>query len=417
MPDNRPSLTSLIESRERVRTQAENLLERRKAAGVSELSGPDAIKFRAMLADLRDFDEDIESRRHDDERGQIPERFARLGRGSRMNPRAASLLSPVTFSDEQLREAHDRARRGEAVSLETRAPGFSSADSLLPPELFPIPTFPVHEARLADHIPGYALDAPSLEYVQVNAVTGSAAIVGEGQPKPEIVAPATKLVCTALKLACHGGLSWENVLDYDTFSTAVRTELMRQVIDAENAQLWGGDPAAGGFNSLTKTAGILTFTATGFGPNSEHFTDLAGAIAHLRTGPALAVPDLLLLHPNTFASLRTEQDQMGRFYVAADPSQTQVEEIWGVPVLQSVAFTAGEAVLVDTTKVGRIAVRESITVRIGYSGTDFTDNVLRTVVECRENFAIERPAAICHVTGLPATAPTERTAAKSTAKR
>jgi hypothetical protein len=33
------------------------------------------------------------------------------------------------------------------------------------------------------------LEAPSLEYVQVNSVSGSASAVGEGQPKPEITMP------------------------------------------------------------------------------------------------------------------------------------------------------------------------------------------------------------------------------------
>jgi hypothetical protein len=62
-------------------------------------------------------------------------------------------------------------------------------------------------------------------------------------------------------------------------------------------------------------------------------------------------------------------------------------------------FTAGEAVLVDTSLVGRVAVRETLTLRIGYAGTDFTSNIIRIVCEERLNFAVERPAAIVHVTG------------------
>jgi hypothetical protein len=91
--------------------------------------------------------------------------------------------------------------------------------------------------------------------------------------------------------------------------------------------------------------------------------------------------------------------------VSADPSVTQVESACGLDVVQSTQFTAGEAVLVDSQLVGRVAVGEVVTFRIGYSGSDFTDNILRTVCEERLNFAIELPAAICHVTGLPATAP------------
>ena len=100
-------------------------------------------------------------------------------------------------------------------------------------------------------------------------------------------------------------------------------------------------------------------------------------------------------------------EALPRLYVQPDPSQDQPDSIWGVDVLESTQFTPGEAVLVDTSLVGRVAVREALTLRIGYSGTDFTDNVVRTVCEERLNFAIERPAAICHVSGLPATAPTQ----------
>jgi len=75
--------------------------------------------------------------------------------------------------------------------------------------------------------------------------------------------PATKLTCTALELACHAGVSWENISDYDAFTQAVRAELMARVIDLENAELVYGNPATGGLNGMITTAGILTLTATG----------------------------------------------------------------------------------------------------------------------------------------------------------
>jgi hypothetical protein len=43
--------------------------------------------------------------------------------------------------------------------------------------------------------------------------------------------------------------------------------------------------------------------------------------------------------------------------------------------------------------------------RIGYSGTDFTDNIIRFVAEERLTQTIERPQAICKITGLPTAAP------------
>jgi HK97 family phage major capsid protein len=167
---------------------------------------------------------------------------------------------------------------------------------------------------------------------------------------------------------------------------------------------------------MVTTAGILTLAGTGGTATPvNHWDDLAGAIAKLRTGPALATPDLLCVHPNTWAALRTEKDTLGRYISGDDPTDSPDETAWGVEVIQSTSFVAGEAILLDTTLFGRVAVRETIVMRVGYSGTDFTDNILRSVCEERLNLAVERPAAICHVTGLPTAAPTEATS--KTAKK
>jgi hypothetical protein len=408
--------------RDTIRDRAEAILNRVKSRGDDTLTPEEDAEVHRHISDLRGLSERIADETAELERSQLPTRYADLGSSSgralgtaahrhTARPNAASALTPPlsALPDEELRSAYTRARRGESVAIERR--DFTTGVPLLPAELFPVPTFPRHEWRLLDRLPGYALEVPSLEYIQMLNKSGSAAIVGEGAAKPEISMPATKLICTALKLACHAGISWENMLDYEAFSNAVRIELMRDVIDLENSQLWGGDPTAGGLNSLTKTPGILTLAATG---TTEWFTDIAGAIADLRTGPALAEPDLMLCHPNTWATIRTAKDQYGRFLAMPDPTAQQAESIWGIDVLVSTRFAAGEAVLLDTTLFGRVAVREPLSIRIGYAGTDFTNNIIRTVVEERLNLAVERPTAIIHVTGLPATAPTT---AKTTAAK
>jgi hypothetical protein len=48
----------------------------------------------------------------------------------------------------------------------------------------------------------------------------------------------------------------------------------------------------------------------------------------------------------------------------------------------------------DTTLMGRVAVRETLVLRLGYSGTDFTQNIVRCVCEERLNLTVGRPGAI-----------------------
>jgi HK97 family phage major capsid protein len=212
-------------------------------------------------------------------------------------------------------------------------------------------------------------------------------------------------------------MSWENIQDYDAFTSAVQNELLKRVVDLENQQLVYGTGGTTQLSGLTTTAGILTYPAVG---TQENFTDIATAIAALRTGPALAEPDLLLLHPDTWAAIRTQKDDMGRFYVSPDPSVDQVEQVFGVDVLQSTEFNKGDGILLDTTLFGRVAVRESLILRVGYgvvSGqSDFLSNILRWITEERLNLAVERPAAICWITGLP-TAPVTGTTTNAAAKK
>lgn len=405
-------LDRLERRREGVVATAESMLMEARGAGRERLSEGEAKRLEYARRDIHDLDERIREYRGEIERAGL-HNLPSHGRESRA-VNSAGRLAPLGYSDEQLRRAFDQVGRGETamLTMEQRDPGFTTAGPFVPPELGPVlPVFPRHEQRLLEQLPGVGIDVPQLAYVEVVATTGTAAIVPEGGTKPELLMPASQQVCTARKIACHVGLSWEaygggdgGSGDYPAFVSAVQTELLRVVIDEENAQLYGGTGDANNqVNGLATNANILTFTATG---TTQNFTDVAGAIATLRTGPALAEPNLFLLHPDTWADLRTQQDQMGRFYVAADPSQDQVEQIWGVPVFQSAAFTPGEGVLLDTRLYGRVVVRESLITRIGYSGTCFTQNIIRFVSEERITQTIERPQAICKITGLPTAAPT-----------
>ena len=135
-------------------------------------------------------------------------------------------------------------------------------------------------------------------------------------------------------------------------------------------------------------------------------------IEALRSGPALADPDLCLMHPSTWSAVRRTTNTLGDYYVASDPSSGEVDNAWGLPVLTSTQFTAGTAVLVDTAIYGRVVVRESLITRIGYAGSDFTDNVIRFVAEERLTQTIERPQAICLISALSIAA-----AAKTTARK
>jgi HK97 family phage major capsid protein len=67
-------------------------------------------------------------------------------------------------------------------------------------------------------------------------------------------------------------------------------------------------------------------------------------------------PDLAVFHPADWSATRRIKDQFGRFMLAPDPSTDEVNTLWGIDVLVTTQNPVGKALLVDTSKFGRVAV-------------------------------------------------------------
>ena len=59
-----------------------------------------------------------------------------------------------------------------------------------------------------------------------------------------------------------------------------------------------------------------------------------------------------------------------------------------------------------------MAVRESLSARMGFANDDFVRNIVRYVCEERCVLTVERPSAVLHITTLPTVAPLETKTAK-----
>lgn len=303
------------------------------------------------------------------------------------------------FSEDDLRQLHQATVQRSSWQVKA----FESADSLLPAELAPTVLGPVHEGRLLDRLPTLAITAPAYEYVRHNSTTGAAAVTAEGAAKPEIVMNIDQVTATAQKIAAHTAVSYEILSDWSAFVNYVQGELARQLIDVENAELIGGAGTTGHLTGLLHTSGILTHDAsTDTGTNVTVLDSVEIAIGAMRVGAALAEPDLFVVHPTTWSAMRRVKDAYGRFLVAPDPTADEANRLWGVDVLVTTQIAAGTGVLIDTTKFGKILVREGISIRTGTNNDDFTRNLHRFVCEERIAPAVERPAALLSITNLPA---------------
>ncbi len=180
-----------------------------------------------------------------------------------------------------------------------------------------------HEGRLLDKIPAIASDSPFYEFIAHYSTTetddvtpGTAQVTAEGALKNEVILQTDRIVLPMLKVAVNSATSWESISDFIQSSAYFTNELSRIVVDAENLALLGGAGGANAIQGLTTVSGALSHTVGGTGTTPTDETPLDAietSIAQLRTGPALAVADLLILHPNSFSAIRKEKDLYGRY--------------------------------------------------------------------------------------------------------
>lgn len=72
----------------------------------------------------------------------------------------------------------------------------------------------------------------------------------------------------------------------------------------------------------------------------------------------------------------------------------------GRPLCAGVEVVGAQYLQLETTKFGRVLVRETITMTVGTSNDDLVRNLVRMIFEERIGLAVERPAALLAITGL-----------------
>jgi HK97 family phage major capsid protein len=267
----------------------------------------------------------------------------------------------LALDSAQMKAMFEKACNHESFSTQVRNKdtiGFNSGiGAQLPAQLAPYITRAIHERRLMDRLPTTACDAPSYEILQHTSTTGAAAVVAEGAPKPFVQLNLTHITLPMVKLAANTAVSWETISDYDRFVSYMTMEMPLQVVDVENAQLLYGSGSGGNMTGLFNTSGILTHAA----PGVADYTALDAveeSIEQLRSGPALAEPDLFVISPSSWSALRRVKDTLNRYMLSPDPTSAEAMQLWGVPVLVTTQCNPGDGFLIDTTKMGHVIVRK-----------------------------------------------------------
>jgi HK97 family phage major capsid protein len=359
----------------------------------------DATRHSEFRKSVDDRFDDLETRINEQEaKGKIPGRHDRGRDGGLIHRMATdervqaalknSASATIEFANTPLRE----------LLLATKAPvmgdGFAGSPSsgfpVLAQRLDQIYNDPRRLIRVLDVLPHQSVrDTNSIQYVTLDASYSPTAAVQatEGADKAEANVDTTLQTANLVTIANHISASSQVLSDVPMLQTYL-TNLLRQAVllQLEQQIVNGGSSMVTGLVEAAGSAATVTSTAA---------ADKVGEVA-VQLQSLGWQPNVLLIHPEDLFAIQSERATGGGDgqYVAGGWNNPASGRIWGA--LQPVAtpvLAKGSALVFDSSQTV-IFDREVINLRLGFVGSQFTQNLVTLLVEGRFGFAVFSSSAI-----------------------
>lgn len=249
--------------------------------------------------------------------------------------------------------------------------------------------------QLLDIIPMGRTSYTSVVYMEETTRTHGAAEKSEGGTYAESAFAFTERSSSVRKITDSLPVTDEQLEDVPFIEGYINSRLMfglRQRLDTQVLTGNGTPPNLEGINSN----GSIQTQARGSDPDPDAFYK---AMTNIRvTGRAM--PTHHVIHPTDWQAIRLLRTADG-VYIWGSPSEAGVERMWGLPVVQCDASSAGTA-WVGSFQPAWISLfeRRGVDMQVGYTGTQFVEGKRTIRADVRYAFVVFRPTAFCKVTGV-----------------
>ena len=219
------------------------------------------------------------------------------------------------------------------------------------------------------------LKTSAVEYSRFTGSQGAAAVqAAEGDSKAAIRPDHSLIQQSAITIAGYAVMSRQALSDSQELTRAVEVTLARSVANALDAALVNGvvAPAFGGFEALATAHTSLVYTAL--------VDAISEGVATMQA--AGFVPDVVAMSPADWLAITVAKGTANDHYLGGNYLGAMPMEMRGLRVVLSPSVDTGKALVMDSTH-SELLIADNFTVEIGYSGTQFVQNLATVLGEMR----------------------------------
>jgi HK97 family phage major capsid protein len=244
-----------------------------------------------------------------------------------------------------------------------------------------------------DLLPTGTMDNNTFPYTKESGSFGTAVETAEGIAKAEAALTLTDDEAVAATIAHWLKIRKQGLSDAPALQAIIDGRLRYGVLRRLEGQILNGDGSGANIRGILQTSGIgaVTFTAGAL------ITDqiLKGiTTVYLADAEATGV----VVHPTDWQTALLAKASGDGHYFSGGPFEVTPAQMWGVPLVPSVAVAQGTALVGDFTIGAQLLIREGVQVLLSDNdGTDFTQNRVTMLAEMRAALPVFRPPAFATV--------------------
>ena len=249
--------------------------------------------------------------------------------------------------------------------------------------------------HVVDVIPSFPTAQSTVLFMEETTFTNNAAEAAENAAIAEAALVFTEQSSEVRKIGVSLPATDEVLEDVAQMRSIIDQRLRFMIAQRLDLQVLVGNGTAPNISGVHDRTGIgAQAKGTDSDPDAIH-----KAITVCRV-TGFADPDTVIIHPNDWESIRLLQTADG-IYVFGSPSDAGPARIWGLPVVQSTAETATQALVGDFRTFSALFNRRGVNVEVSNAhASEFLDGIQRVRMDMRAAFVVYRPAAFTEVTGL-----------------